>query len=158
MATTPKSDALTVRPGKAVTYHKPIIIKRIDLATGVRSEIAIPIASPTYNHTRDDGPFAPCPTCLGLMDRESLMALVKDMRACDKPNARVMGEHEALTAKYHQECAEQLYLVVAQRDALRDALAAAIRRERAVGGYCSHGDQQARRDAEALAVEAGGKV
>lgn len=45
-----------------------------------------------------------------------------------------------------------------QRDALRDALAAAIRRERAVGGYSTHEDQQARRDAEALVVESGGKV
>lgn len=51
--------------------------------------------------------------------------------------------------------ADRLEAALAQRDALRDALTAALRRERTVGGYCSHEDQQARRDAEALLAEIG---
>ena len=34
---------------------------------------------PTFNHTRGDGPFDPCPQCLVLMSREDLIALVRDL-------------------------------------------------------------------------------
>lgn len=35
---------------------------------------------PSFNHTRADGPYAPCDTCLEQMDRDQLLRLVKDMR------------------------------------------------------------------------------
>lgn len=78
------------------------------------------------------------------------------MAIVTKPVARILVTSEQFAEYQRLWGAHQL--VTAQRDALRDALAAAIRRERAVGGYCTHEDQQARRDAEALVVEAGGKV
>ena len=34
---------------------------------------------PTFNHTRGDRPFDPCPKCLVLMSREDLIALVRDL-------------------------------------------------------------------------------
>lgn len=40
---------------------------------------------PTFNHTRADGPFDPCPICLEQMSRADLIALVKDLRA-DEPD------------------------------------------------------------------------
>ena len=41
---------------------------------------------PTFNHTRSDGPFDPCPECLGRMSREQLIELARDLlalRRCD---------------------------------------------------------------------------
>lgn len=35
---------------------------------------------PTFNHTREDGPFAPCAECLPRMSKMQLIALVRDMR------------------------------------------------------------------------------
>lgn len=37
--------------------------------------------SPTFNHTRGDGLYDPCPICLERMTRKQLVALVKDLRA-----------------------------------------------------------------------------
>ena len=47
--------------------------------------------APTFNHTRADGPFDPCPSCLVMMDGASLIALVKDLRECG-PRARIEAE------------------------------------------------------------------
>lgn len=35
---------------------------------------------PPYNHTRDDGPFSPCPQCLERMPPADLRALVRDLQ------------------------------------------------------------------------------
>ena len=35
---------------------------------------------PSYNHTRADGPFDPCPQCLREMHKEDLWALIGDLR------------------------------------------------------------------------------
>lgn len=35
---------------------------------------------PSFNHTRADGPFDPCPECLERMSRDSLLALAKDLQ------------------------------------------------------------------------------
>lgn len=40
-----------------------------------------PNPGPSYNHTRGDGPFAPCPECLSLMSRDALLDLVRDLQA-----------------------------------------------------------------------------
>lgn len=40
---------------------------------------------PAFNHTREDGPFDPCPACLPLMTQKDLVALVED-------NARDMAD------------------------------------------------------------------
>ena len=34
---------------------------------------------PTYNHTRGDGPFAPCAECFNLMSRDELLAYASDL-------------------------------------------------------------------------------
>jgi hypothetical protein len=34
---------------------------------------------PTYNHSRADGPFMPCPQCLRRMPRKDLIALAEDL-------------------------------------------------------------------------------
>ena len=44
--------------------------------------MALPRPQPSYNHTRADGPFDPCPQCLDLMPRAALIACIKDMQAC----------------------------------------------------------------------------
>lgn len=36
-------------------------------------------SGPSFNHSRADGPFDPCPVCLEQMDRDALLALVKDL-------------------------------------------------------------------------------
>lgn len=36
---------------------------------------------PTYNHSRGDGPFDPCPECLKLMRKKALRELVRDLMA-----------------------------------------------------------------------------
>jgi hypothetical protein len=41
-------------------------------------ELGNTTARPTFNHSRSDGPFDPCPICLELMDRKSLLQLIKD--------------------------------------------------------------------------------
>jgi hypothetical protein len=38
-----------------------------------------PAAKPTYNHSRADGPFMPCPECLRRMPRKDLIALAEDL-------------------------------------------------------------------------------
>lgn len=35
---------------------------------------------PTFNHSRADGPYDPCPKCLRKMTREQLIALVSDLQ------------------------------------------------------------------------------
>lgn len=42
------------------------------------------LTKPTFNHSRADGPFDPCPICLEQMDRASLLALVKDEAATNR--------------------------------------------------------------------------
>ena len=51
-----------------------------DLAKLARAMGNPPAPRPTFNHTRGDGEFNPCPECLRLMTREQLIALVDDMR------------------------------------------------------------------------------
>lgn len=43
---------------------------------------------PPFNHTRDDGPFSPCETCLRLMARVDLIALVKDLQELRRESPR----------------------------------------------------------------------
>ena len=38
------------------------------------------VARPTFNHSRSDGPFDPCPECLARMTRSELCELVRDLR------------------------------------------------------------------------------
>jgi len=38
-----------------------------------------PAARPSFNHTRADGPFSPCPACLEVMSAADLRALVRDL-------------------------------------------------------------------------------
>jgi hypothetical protein len=38
------------------------------------------VSRPSFNHTRADGPFDPCPECLALMDAVQLRDLVHDLR------------------------------------------------------------------------------
>lgn len=38
-------------------------------------------AAPTFNHTRGDGVYDPCPICLAKMPREDLLALITDLRS-----------------------------------------------------------------------------
>lgn len=35
---------------------------------------------PTFNHTRADGPYDPCPECLRKMPRAHLISLVEDLQ------------------------------------------------------------------------------
>lgn len=37
-------------------------------------------ARPSYNHTREDGPFNPCPECLVRMPRADLLDYVRDLQ------------------------------------------------------------------------------
>ena len=50
-------------------------------------------SGPPYNHTRDDGPFAPCHLCLQLMSRESLIELASDQEVT---NGDLTAEVKAL--------------------------------------------------------------
>ena len=36
---------------------------------------------PTFNHSREDGPFAPCDICIKQMSREQLIAYIRDLRS-----------------------------------------------------------------------------
>jgi hypothetical protein len=44
---------------------------------------AEPTERATFNHTRADGPFDPCPECLERLDRGALLALAKAWRTHD---------------------------------------------------------------------------
>jgi hypothetical protein len=54
------------------------------------------MSRPSFNHTRDDGPFDPCPTCAALMTREELLTVVNDRRQNREEAAPVVTARAAL--------------------------------------------------------------
>lgn len=68
---------------------------RIDATPG--TDVLLPPRTanePTFNHTRGDGPFNPCPQCLQLMSHSQLIALVEDMRESISDAAARFRERE----------------------------------------------------------------
>lgn len=50
-----------------------------DDGDNITGQLTVEIAGPSYNHTRADGPFDPCPKCLSEMSSQALRELVEDL-------------------------------------------------------------------------------
>lgn len=53
----------------------------VQTADAIRALAEVQNEAPTFNHTRGDGVYDPCPICLAKMPREDLLALIKDLRS-----------------------------------------------------------------------------
>jgi hypothetical protein len=81
------------------------------------------MAQPTFNHTRADGPFDPCPECKALMTPKQLEALRKDQEVVKKIEVE---EAETTCDKCGKEFPDSgaflLHMGIQHKETVRDLL------------------------------------